>query len=36
MSKEGQGREIQPAEGTLGILLVGLGAVSTTTIAGGE
>jgi myo-inositol-1-phosphate synthase len=36
MSKEGQGREIQPAEGTLGILLVGLGAVSTTTIAGVE
>jgi len=36
MSKEGQGREIQPADGTLGILLVGLGAVSTTTIAGVE
>jgi myo-inositol-1-phosphate synthase len=36
MSQEGQGREIQPAEGTLGILLVGLGAVSTTTIAGVE
>jgi myo-inositol-1-phosphate synthase len=36
MSQEGQGRDIQPAEGTLGILLVGLGAVSTTTIAGVE
>jgi myo-inositol-1-phosphate synthase len=30
------GREIQPAEGRLGVLLVGLGAVSTTTIAGVE
>ncbi len=29
-------REILPAEGRLGILLVGLGAVSTTTIAGVE
>ncbi|MCL7927150.1 MAG: inositol-3-phosphate synthase [marine benthic group bacterium] len=36
MSNEGQGRDIQPADGTLGILLVGLGAVSTTTIAGVE
>ncbi|MEJ2546667.1 MAG: inositol-3-phosphate synthase [Gemmatimonadota bacterium] len=36
MGNEGQGRDIQPAEGTLGILLVGLGAVSTTTIAGVE
>ena len=26
--------EIAPAHGTLGVLLVGLGAVSTTTIAG--
>jgi myo-inositol-1-phosphate synthase len=30
------GRDIQPAEGRLGVLLVGLGAVSTTTIAGVE
>ena len=30
------GREIQPADGRLGVLLVGLGAVSTTTIAGVE
>ena len=29
-----QALEIAPAEGKLGILLVGLGAVSTTTIAG--
>jgi len=29
-------RDIQPAEGRLGVLLVGLGAVSTTTIAGVE
>jgi myo-inositol-1-phosphate synthase len=36
MGNEGQGRDIQPADGTLGILLVGLGAVSTTTIAGVE
>jgi myo-inositol-1-phosphate synthase len=36
MSNEGQGREILPAEGKLGVLLVGLGAVSTTTIAGVE
>jgi len=36
MSNEGQGREVQPAEGKLGVLLVGLGAVSTTTIAGVE
>jgi myo-inositol-1-phosphate synthase len=36
MSDEVQGREVQPAEGKLGVLLVGLGAVSTTTIAGVE
>jgi len=36
MSKEGMGRDVQPAEGKLGVLLVGLGAVSTTTIAGVE
>jgi myo-inositol-1-phosphate synthase len=36
MSNEGQGRDVQPAEGKLGVLLVGLGAVSTTTIAGVE
>ncbi len=36
MSNEGKGREVQPAEGKLGVLLVGLGAVSTTTIAGVE
>ncbi|MEJ2483349.1 MAG: inositol-3-phosphate synthase [Gemmatimonadota bacterium] len=36
MGNEVQGRDIEPAEGTLGILLVGLGAVSTTTIAGVE
>jgi myo-inositol-1-phosphate synthase len=30
------GREIAPAEGTLGVLLVGLGAVATTFIAGVE
>ena len=30
------GHDIQPAEGRLGVLLVGLGAVSTTTIAGVE
>ena len=29
-----QGLEIAPAKGKLGVLLVGLGAVSTTTIAG--
>ncbi|MGI9038276.1 MAG: inositol-3-phosphate synthase [Gemmatimonadota bacterium] len=34
--QEANGREIQPAEGRLGVLLVGLGAVSTTTIAGVE
>ncbi len=34
--QEQTGREIQPADGRLGILLVGLGAVSTTTIAGVE
>ena len=33
-SKVKQASEIAPAEGKLGILLVGLGAVSTTTIAG--
>ena len=36
MSNEGKGREVQPAEGKLGVLLVGLGAVATTTIAGVE
>ena len=30
------GREIAPAKGTLGVMLVGLGAVSTTFIAGVE
>lgn len=34
MSKKGV--EIAPAEGKLGILLVGLGAVSTTFVAGVE
>jgi myo-inositol-1-phosphate synthase len=34
--QEANGREIQPVEGRLGVLLVGLGAVSTTTIAGVE
>ena len=34
ISKVKQASEIAPAEGKLGILLVGLGAVSTTTIAG--
>ncbi|MDH3297393.1 MAG: inositol-3-phosphate synthase [Gemmatimonadota bacterium] len=34
--QEQTGREIQPADGRLGVLLVGLGAVSTTTIAGVE
>ncbi len=34
--QEQTGREILPAEGRLGVLLVGLGAVSTTTIAGVE
>src|SRR6185436_18739178 len=29
-----KGAEIAPAQGKLGVLLVGLGAVSTTTIAG--
>ena len=32
----GEGREIAPATGTLGVMLVGLGAVSTTFIAGVE
>ncbi len=36
MSDQNGGLEVQPAEGKLGILLVGLGAVSTTTIAGVE
>ncbi len=31
-----KGVEIAPAEGKLGILLVGLGAVSTTLVAGVE
>jgi len=34
--QEQKGREILPAEGRLGVLLVGLGAVATTTIAGVE
>ncbi|MFW6088496.1 MAG: inositol-3-phosphate synthase [Gemmatimonadota bacterium] len=34
--QQDNGRDIQPAEGRLGVLLVGLGAVSTTTIAGVE
>jgi len=34
--QQDNGREIRPAEGRLGVLLVGLGAVSTTTIAGVE
>src|SRR5688572_5871151 len=34
ISKVKQASEIAPAQGKLGILLVGLGAVSTTTIAG--
>ncbi len=36
MSDQNGGLEVQRAEGKLGILLVGLGAVSTTTIAGVE
>jgi myo-inositol-1-phosphate synthase len=36
MSEQNVGREIAPAEGRLGVLLVGLGAVSTTFIAGVE
>ena len=32
----GKGTEIAPATGKLGILLVGLGAVSTTFVAGVE
>ncbi|MFO7587534.1 MAG: inositol-3-phosphate synthase [Gemmatimonadota bacterium] len=36
MTTEREGREIRPADGKLGVLLVGLGAVSTTTIAGVE
>ena len=36
MSEEKNGVEIAPAKGKLGVLLVGLGAVSTTTIAGVE
>ena len=33
---KGQGRTVQPAEGKLGVLLVGLGAVATTYVAGIE
>ena len=36
MSAEQNGIEIAPAKGKLGVLLVGLGAVSTTFIAGVE
>ena len=36
MSAENNGVEIAPAKGKLGVLLVGLGAVSTTFIAGVE
>ncbi|HWS54893.1 MAG TPA: inositol-3-phosphate synthase, partial [Pyrinomonadaceae bacterium] len=36
MSAENKGVEIAPAKGKLGVLLVGLGAVSTTFIAGVE
>jgi myo-inositol-1-phosphate synthase len=36
MSEHTGGRDIAPAEGRLGVLLVGLGAVSTTVIAGVE
>ncbi len=36
MSDVEQGRQIRPADGKLGVLLVGLGAVSTTFIAGVE
>jgi myo-inositol-1-phosphate synthase len=36
VSEEKKGAEIAPAKGKLGVLLVGLGAVSTTTIAGVE
>ena len=36
MNEQNAGMEIAPADGRLGILLVGLGAVSTTTIAGVE
>jgi myo-inositol-1-phosphate synthase len=36
VSEEKKGVEIAPAKGKLGVLLVGLGAVSTTTIAGVE
>ena len=36
MNEQNGGMEIAPADGRLGILLVGLGAVSTTTIAGVE
>jgi len=36
MSEQTAGREIAPAGGRLGVLLVGLGAVSTTVIAGVE
>ncbi|MGB5302826.1 MAG: inositol-3-phosphate synthase [Gemmatimonadota bacterium] len=36
MNEQNAGMQIAPADGRLGILLVGLGAVSTTTIAGVE
>ena len=36
MSKKKQGQEIASPKGNLGVLLVGLGAVSTTFIAGVE
>jgi hypothetical protein len=34
MTTSGKGRAIQPAEGKLGILLPGMGAVATTFVAG--
>ena len=33
---EGQRRAVEPADGKLGVLLVGLGAVATTYVAGVE
>ncbi|HEX6736982.1 MAG TPA: inositol-3-phosphate synthase, partial [Vicinamibacteria bacterium] len=36
MSTAGKAREIRPAEGKLGVLLPGMGAVATTFIAGVE
>jgi myo-inositol-1-phosphate synthase len=36
MNEQNSGRHVEPAEGRLGVLLVGLGAVSTTVIAGVE